>query len=245
LFERFESQMSLATSYGQSTTSRFHFDLFFKTFGDSLDFSSLSRHSFLHEALVANSKCPKAMEIMVAYLSKLTRNKPFFWKLEGKGELPRSLVSPSPKQYRIKFYRKEDLNDLLRLEQQLQQVVVDGDRLVDDCWRKTTLAACSDEDDATITKLKGIQRSLLISKAVGEEDFEQAEFSNINRKLAQHSIRTTRDFNLYVVEVRKRIITQLSTKRYFNPAMNRNGFYTSLPIGMQLLEEEQQTDDSC
>jgi hypothetical protein len=82
---------------------------------------------------------------------------------------------------------------------------------------------------------------------VGDEDFEQAEFSNINRKLAQHSIRTTRDFNLYVVEVRKRIITQLSTKRYFNPAMNRNGFYTSLPIGMQLLEEEeeQQTDDSC
>jgi hypothetical protein len=236
--------MSLATSYGQSATSRFHLDLFFKTFADSLDFSSLSRHSFLHEALVANSKYPKAMEIMVAYLSKLMRNKPFFWKLEGKGEVPRSLVSPSPKQYRIKFYRKEDLNDLLRLEQQLQQVV-NGDRLVDDCWRRRTLAACSDEDDTTITKLKGIRRNLLLSKAVGDEDFEESEFSKINRKLAQHSIRTTRDFNLYVIEVRKRIITQLSTKRNFNPAMNRNGFYTSLPIGMQLLEEQQQTDDSC
>jgi hypothetical protein len=144
LFELLESRMGLTTKYYRSATCRFHLDLFFKTFADCLDFSSLGTDSFLHEALTANSTCPKAIGLMVSYLSELTRNKSFLWKLEGRGQLPRTLISPSPKQYRIKFFRQVDLDNLLLMErQQLQGIDVDHHLAVDDASN-------------SITKLKGI-----------------------------------------------------------------------------------------
>jgi hypothetical protein len=66
LFERLESRMGLAASYSRSATCRFHLDLFFKTFADCLDFSSLAKDSFLHGALIANSTCPRAIEVMIS-----------------------------------------------------------------------------------------------------------------------------------------------------------------------------------
>jgi hypothetical protein len=227
--------MGLVTNYSRSVTCKFHIDLFFKTFADCLDFSSLAQHSFLHKAVTANSTCPKALELMIYYLSQLTRNKPFLWKLEGKGEIARSLISPSPKQYRIRFYREVDLDNLLKLEQRQLQGIEDNDdhRLEDD-------------DVNAITKLKGVRRSLLFNEGapiVTDKDFEQAECFNINTKLTQYSIRTTKDFQLYVVGLEKRIITQLSTKRYFDPTMDRDGLYTSLPIGLRLSEDDHDDDD--
>ena len=85
-------------------------EIILQAFSDILDFSSIANDSFLHEAIVECSNLSRAGTVVILKaLNLLTRNAIYLFKLEGSGHVTNFLVSPSPKQYRLSFYKNSEL----------------------------------------------------------------------------------------------------------------------------------------
>jgi hypothetical protein len=141
---------------------------------------------------------------------------------KGSGHVTNFLVSPSPKQYRLSFYKNSEL--FLSSSNKLRSTPAQGDENAEE---KLEIFASVEQnlelEPETIIKLKGIKRSLLAKSSqkpptIGLKDFLFAEILNKNLSIIQHSIRTNLTFDMDIVAIRKRIISQvrLSTARRTN-----------------------------
>jgi hypothetical protein len=134
---------------------------------------------------------------------------------KGSGHVTNFLVSRSPKQYRLSFYKNSEL--FLTSSNSFKSAPAQHDN-DNDAERKLEIFASAEQGlelkSQTIVKLKGIKRHLLnrtegSSSSIGLKDFLFAEILNKNLSITQHSIRTNSTFDMHVVAITKRIVSQV------------------------------------